>query len=326
MQVFTETLQPNGAKLTAYLLDGSPEMPNISARPAVLVLPGGGFRMCSDREAEPIALAYLHQGYNAFVLRYTVGQGGILDKAMDDCTGALKYLRHHADRFGIDPQRIAAVGFSAGGYMAAYLGTISEEKTNALILGYPVILGYMGAAVGEETPSLDEYVTEQTPPTFLFSTQEDSIVPIENTVLFSAALAKKGVPFESHVFVTGDHGLSIATEVTCSGHARQVNPDVAQWVALSHRFLVHVFGTFPAEGAPWKLVVQKAPLDQPLRMLHKSPAAWAVLCRAIPLLTQVDIGSAMFMGMSINQLAGYSPEMFPQELMATLEVDLKAVL
>ncbi len=140
MQVFTEVLSPNNAKLIAYLLDSSPEMPNAAVRPAVLVLPGGAFLMCSDREAEPIALAYLHHVYNAFVLSYTVGQEPTVVRSMEDSTEALRYLRKNADRFSNDPQKIAAIGFSAGGYMAAYTGTLSEKKANASVTGQRSLL------------------------------------------------------------------------------------------------------------------------------------------------------------------------------------------
>ena len=122
------TLGPNNASLTCYVQDPSPSLANAAIRPAVLILPGGGYQYCSDREAEPVALAYLAEGFNAFVLRYTVGRDCPLDKALADAQAALSYLRDHAAALHIDPHRIAAVGFSAGGHLAAALGTQSHIR------------------------------------------------------------------------------------------------------------------------------------------------------------------------------------------------------
>ncbi|MBS6355127.1 alpha/beta hydrolase, partial [Oscillibacter sp.] len=108
------------AVLTGYLLDASQEFANITARPAVLVLPGGGYALCSDREAEPIAMAYLAQGFHAFVLRYTVGTGfDPFPSALAEAEQALETLRSHAADWRLDPERVAAVGFSVGGHLAA---------------------------------------------------------------------------------------------------------------------------------------------------------------------------------------------------------------
>lgn len=87
-----------GATLTAYLLDTSKEMPNMTERPAVLVIPGGGYYMCSDREAEPIAMAFAVHGYNTFVLRYTVGEGKEFKMPLADAEEALALIREKAKR------------------------------------------------------------------------------------------------------------------------------------------------------------------------------------------------------------------------------------
>ena len=119
MKIITVTLAPNQAVLTCYLQDQSPKMPNAAIRPAMLVVPGGGYQYCSDREGEPVALAYMAQGFNAFVLRYTADATTPIDKALQDGTAAMDYLRANAAELEIDPQQIAAVGFSAGGHTAA---------------------------------------------------------------------------------------------------------------------------------------------------------------------------------------------------------------
>ena len=93
----------------------------------MLVVPGGGYQYCSDREGEPVALAYMAQGFNAFVLRYTADATTPIDKALQDGAAAMDYLRANAAELEIDPQQIAAVGFSAGGHLVASLGTLPQR-------------------------------------------------------------------------------------------------------------------------------------------------------------------------------------------------------
>lgn len=95
----------------------------------MLVVPGGGYQYCSDREGEPVALAYMAQGFNAFVLRYTADATTPIDKALQDGAAAMDYLRANAAELEIDPQQIAAVGFSAGGHLVASLGTLLPKGT-----------------------------------------------------------------------------------------------------------------------------------------------------------------------------------------------------
>ena len=129
-----------GAALTAYLLDTSKEMPNMTDRPAVLVIPGGGYYMCSDREAEPIAMAFAVHGYNTFVLRYTVGEGKDFKMPLADAEEALTLIRERAEEWHVIKDKIAAIGFSAGAHLAAALSTLSSTRPNACMLGYLCIL------------------------------------------------------------------------------------------------------------------------------------------------------------------------------------------
>lgn len=137
MKIITVTLAPNQAVLTCYLQDQSPKMPKAATAPAMLVVPGGGYQYCSDREGEPVALAYMAQGFNAFVLRYTADATTPIDKALQDGAAAMDYLRANAAELEIDPQQIAAVGFSAGGHLVASLGTLlpKAQRPNALGVG-----------------------------------------------------------------------------------------------------------------------------------------------------------------------------------------------
>lgn len=245
MKVFTLQLTANvKVTLTAYLLDASPEMPNTRVRPAVLICPGGGYRGCSDREAEPIAAAFLAVGYHAFILRYSLNENAAFPRPLNDAEEALRLIRGKADEWGVDPGKIAACGFSAGGHLAAALGTMGKVRPNALILGYPCILESMSAILPFPIPSLEKKVDRNTPPAFIFATAADQLVPVENSLQFAAALDRAGVPFELHVFQNGLHGLSLANPVTSSGRKDFVDADAAHWMDLCTAWLECLFGSF----------------------------------------------------------------------------------
>lgn len=249
MRITTHRVGAHDATLTCYVQDRSDELRNTRTRPLVLVLPGGGYFYTSDREAEPVALAYLAQGFNAAVLRYAAGTDAPFDRSLADGRAGLAWLREHAADLDADPERIAVVGFSAGGHLAGCLGTSGEERPAALVLGYPVTLGEVGPRLGKQLPDVTEAVDARTPPTFLFSTVGDEIVPIRHSLALLTALADAGVPFESHVYLTGGHGLSLAGTHTSDGRPEMVEGAVAAWFPDSVRFLRHVLGDFPLGDA-----------------------------------------------------------------------------
>ena len=242
MQISTLNLTTDGrVSLTAYIQQPSPEMPNRAVRPAVIILPGGAYAFLSDREAEPVALAYLAAGFQAFVLRYTIGGEYAFQAALEDVSGAVELVREHAAEWHLDPDKIAVCGFTAGGHLAAASGTLAAHRPNALILGYPCILESMSRILAFPVPSLDQAVTPETPPAFLFHTRNDSSVPVENSLRFADALDKAGVPFELHIFAEGPHGLSLASSLTSSGREEMVCPDVAAWLPMSVGWLNRLF-------------------------------------------------------------------------------------
>lgn len=211
MRTFVKELTNPGVTLTAYLPDPSAEMPNYKTRPATLVIPGGAYVMCSDREAEPIALNFLAKGYAAFVLRYSVGKGAAkFPRPLNDAEEAMELIIANAKKWGVEKNHIAAIGFSAGGHLCAALGTMGRVRPAACILGYPCILSSIGRILAEPIPSLDEKVDAKTPPTFIVAAREDGCVPIENSLAYAVALDKAGVPFEMHIFEKGYHGFSVA--------------------------------------------------------------------------------------------------------------------
>lgn len=231
-----------GVTLTAYLLDNSPEMPNMSYRPAVLVLPGGAYRMCSDREAEPIAMAFATHGYNTFVLRYTVGEGNSFDMPLADAQEALSLIYERAEEWRVLKDKVAVIGFSAGAHLAASLSTMGEVRPSACILGYPCILSEISRILAFPVPSVDEYVDSKTPPTFIFGSAKDKTVPIINSVKYAEALAKNNVPFELHIFADGWHGCSLCTPSVCADpQSVKDNARSSQWVKLCTDWLSDTF-------------------------------------------------------------------------------------
>ena len=323
------TLGPNNASLTCYVQDPSPSLANAATRPAVLILPGGGYQYCSDREAEPVALAYLAEGFNAFVLRYTVGRDCPLDKALADARAALSHLREHAAALHIDPHKIAAVGFSAGGHLAAALGTQSHIRPDAMVLGYAVTLGATWAPVGRpQEPDLGDLVDDATPPAFLFATQGDSLVPVKNSLAFAGALADHDIPFALHVFPTGGHGLSLASPCTCGGDSDRVNAEAAAWLPMSVQFLRDLWGALGVAAPSRELAGQMGGgplgLDVPFRRLLKNPAAAAVLRRRLPEVLPILQQNPLFAGASLRQLTGFMPEAYSEEFLNAVDAELAA--
>lgn len=226
--------QPN---LVSYLHDDREE-----PRACVIVVPGGGYRMVSPTEGENVAKKFYSKGYQAFVCTYTVnitGTAPLKDQPVKDLARAVRYVRRHAQAFGIDKDRIAVCGFSAGGHLCGSLCVHFEDireanpqfgdcsaRPDAGILCYPVISSGSCAhsdsfamLFGEdaeekelEYASLEKQVTESTPPCFLWQTATDELVPVENSYLMAQALKEKGIPYAHHVFSQGFHGLSLADQ------------------------------------------------------------------------------------------------------------------
>ncbi|MFZ4453854.1 alpha/beta hydrolase [Salibacterium aidingense] len=146
---------------------------------------------------------------------------------------------------GVNKDKIAVAGFSAGGHLAAALGTMGAIRPNALILGYPCILS--GISLAFSIPSVDNEVDDQTPPTFLFTSFEDARVPVKHSLRFMEALHQNNIPFESHIFQSGRHGLSLAKPLTSSGMKQLIDSDFSKWFDLTVSWLHRLFGEFPAE-------------------------------------------------------------------------------
>lgn len=200
--------EERNVSLTAYLQPVGGEFGQLTARPAVLILPGGGYHFCSDREADPVAWPYLKAGYHAFILRYSLNEQSRWPNPLTDYDQAMGLIRENAEKWGVAGDRIAVIGFSAGGHLAACAATMSRNRPNAAILGYPVIDGDCARDYQPTAPDVPCAVDEATCPCFVFATRTDNLVPVRNAVHMIDALCEKGIAFESHIYSNGPHGLS----------------------------------------------------------------------------------------------------------------------
>jgi acetyl esterase/lipase len=231
--------------LTAYLPESNP------THTAIIVAPGGGYvRLAADHEGAQIGVWLAAHGIAAYVLHYRVGPRYLHPIELGDARRALRTVRSNAAANGIDPHKIGMWGFSAGGHLAATLGTQfdagdpaasdpidrASSRPDFLILAYPLISfvrathpGSVTNLIGDAaTPeqraavSAELHVTNQTPPTFLFSTEDDASVPVINSLMFYEALLEHHVSAEIHIFRHGRHGSGLA----------KADPDLSLWTTL----------------------------------------------------------------------------------------------
>ena len=204
-------------------------------RPAVIIVPGGGYAMNSEREATVIAAPFFARGFQAFVLRYATASDGVAyPEELLELAAAFDYVRKNAETFFVNPDEVFAVGFSAGGHLVADLAceyaSVEEKygkpldcKPTAVGLCYPVTYnnGHQGSYINltkgmsdEQrerilpTLDLDKRVTKDTSPAFIWSTFEDTVVPCENSLRYASAMKKVGVRFALHIYPFGEHGLA----------------------------------------------------------------------------------------------------------------------
>jgi acetyl esterase/lipase len=209
---------------------------------AAVAFPGGGYaRLAVDKEGYEIARWLSARGWTVFVLFYRLpGEGWVTqaDVPLQDAQRAMRLVRARAGRYGIDPQRIGAIGFSAGGHLCADLITRWDAPVYSAVDAadtgsarpriaaglYPVVtmtdnLAHTGSRANlighHPSPALvaahspEQHVRADTPPTFLCAAEDDATVPVGNTLLLRAALKAAGVPVETHLFEAGGHGFGL---------------------------------------------------------------------------------------------------------------------
>ncbi len=235
--------QEKGVRLTAYIQDLSPEYAGIKTRPAVVILPGGGYAICSDRFADCVAFGYLNAGFHAFVLRYTLQDKGSWPAPLNDYDTAMEYILAHADEWGIDTTRIAVCGSSAGGHLTACAATMAKHRPAAAILGYPVILQDAADSCAPGLPSPLDFIDKHTCPCFIYGARDDELIPIQSSVALQQALCDNDVPFEVHIYGRGKHGFSLATPP----HTAEVLR-ASRWMQDSIDWLGETWGVLTANG------------------------------------------------------------------------------
>lgn len=251
------------ATLTAYLIDPVSVAPS-RLRPAVIICPGGGYHWRSDRESEPVALQFMSMGCHAFVMDYSVAPNRF-PTALLELAESVSLVRRHAVEWGVAADKIIVCGFSAGGHLACSLGVFWNQRfvyenigrtaemvcPSALILCYPVItsgafahVGSVENLLGEEadqeqkdTISLERWVGPHMPRTFLWHTDTDDTVPVENSLMLAMAMKTHKVSLELHIYPQGKHGLSLANEETGASDPTRIEPDCQNWISLAKIWL-----------------------------------------------------------------------------------------
>jgi len=229
----------------------------------MVICPGGAYKLLmSSYEGDDIARWLNSFGVAGFVLKYRIAPRYHYPAPVLDAERAVRYVRYHGARFGIRPDRVGIAGFSAGGHLASTVITHFDRgnasapdpvdrlssRPDFAILAYPIVTlrapwTHQESAVNLLGPNPDPalvdelsnelHVTPDTPPTFLFHTNEDTAVPPENSILFYGALRKAGVPVELHIFPEGPHGVGLANG---RGRAPRV-PRLLSWPLLAEQWL-----------------------------------------------------------------------------------------
>lgn len=232
-------------------------------RKSVLVIPGGGYGcVCSQREGEPIALAFLKYGFNAYVLHYSVGRENNFPKQLIEASLAVKYIRDTSAEYGADSDSVFAIGFSAGGHLAGSLGILWDNaevsraidmprgynRPDGIMLIYPVVsgkdFGHMDSfrnLLGSDKPSeekiketsLEEHVSVESSPMFAVHTSNDQLVNVRNSLALAEAYAKIGKKFELHIYPNAPHGVALGNEITECGCSAWNDDRIAGWVELA---------------------------------------------------------------------------------------------
>lgn len=253
-----------GGRLTCWMQQTPAVVSSGRKRPAVLILPGGGYHHTSPREAEPVAMRFAALGYAAFVLHYSCAPS-CFPTALREAAMAMRYIRQNAEAFEIHPNMVAALGFSAGGHLCGCMGTLFDSpevadigtprqlRPDALVLCYPVAVSWGrthagsfdnlsgGAQTLRQRLSLDRLVRPDMPPAFIWHTREDASVPCRNSLILAQAMEEASVDFVLHIYRKGVHGLSTADAMAFPAYdLPEVSWDVPGWLEACVRFLEEI--------------------------------------------------------------------------------------
>lgn len=233
-----------------------PEAPFDQLRPAIIICPGGGYTMLSEREADPVAIAFQRFGFQCFILRYSIREHSTFPNPAVDVLRSVRWVRANAAEYGVNPEQVTVLGFSAGGHVTALSGTMHDRpevleaeqaeyddlfefspRPNAIVPSYAVF------SADWELPADNimrvdtiSAVGPHVPPAFVWTTGTDGTVPASQSLRFVNALAEHGVPFEYHHFAHGVHGLSTSDPLSC-GPEMPTPENAHTWVELCARWL-----------------------------------------------------------------------------------------
>lgn len=256
------SFQALDAPVKGYLWDDYDTLAAHKTRPALIICPGGGYHWRSPREKDAPVLEFLSMGYQVFVIDYTCYPGDMSNfRPLRELAEAVRLLRERHGEWHIASDKIAVLGFSAGGHLAASLGAFWSDpavglpaggRPDALVLCYPVVstreFAHEGSAenvsAGDEAYrdklNLLKRVTADFPPTFMWHGGEDDTVPPENSLLLAVELRRHKVPFEYHLFGSGGHGIS-----TCTQEVETPDEVCRAWLPLCKTWLNRQFQYTP---------------------------------------------------------------------------------
>ena len=250
-----------GAPVKGYIQEDYETLAAHRVRPALVICPGGAYRWRSPREKDAPAFEFLSMGYQVFIMEYSCMEGAKDCRPLRELAGAVAHIRKMHEEWHIDPSKIAVLGFSAGGHLAASLGALwndpelgfsAEVRPDALVLCYPVISTREfaheesaewvsgGDPVLRDKLNLHTRVTPDFPPVFLWHGGEDASVPPENSLMLAVELKRNHVPFEYHLFGSGAHGIS-----TCTQEVETPDEVCRAWVGLCKTWLNRRFHYVP---------------------------------------------------------------------------------
>lgn len=218
---------------------------------AIIVFPGGGYQVLAiDLEGTEVCNWLTSAGINCILLKYRVPDDGRYDdrsgpypkssEALQDAQRAMRLVRHQAAKWNIDPNKIGVLGFSAGGHLVAAISTnyrkrlygkvdkadVVSARPNFAVAIYP---GHLSKNYKWDLSKLTPHitVTKDTPPTFLLHAQDDTVDPVEYSLLYYAALRKEKVPVEMHLYPDGGHAFGL----------RPTKFAITKWPALVESWL-----------------------------------------------------------------------------------------
>ena len=227
-------------------------------RLGILILPGGGYNFTSAREKDPIMFKMLSFGFNVFALEYSCKTTYPIPHIEVAC--AMHYINTHHEEFNLEEYKTSLMGFSAGGHLAASYGYIyktlaDSHEEEILIRPYSIVLGYPVISLSksplldtrknitDNKPDLiklldvDEHISFDYPPTFMFTTKTDQVVDPKNVKWMKDALNKKKVKNKCIIFSKGPHGLALANYASYNGNPQFVNEEVSAWPKYASDFI-----------------------------------------------------------------------------------------